>query len=133
MRAVLDTNIVMSGIFWQGTPSKILEAAFGQKFRLILSLQIIQEYKRILQLMESKYPSVTAGSDILDKLIVGADIVSTTLLSKAVCSDPDDDKFLEAAIAGHAKYIASGDRALLKTNGYASINVIPATAFLSLL
>lgn len=133
MRAVVDTNILMSGIFWRGTPAKILEAAVTQKFQLVLSPQIIQEYERILEVMEAKYPSATTGRSILDKLIVNAEIVSVTRLLRQVCSDPDDDKFLEAAISGRASHIVSGDRALLKTDGYANIRVIQAGPFLGLL
>lgn len=34
------------------------------------------------------------------------------------CTDPDDDKFLAAAVSGHCKYIVTGDKALLKVGSY---------------
>jgi predicted nucleic acid-binding protein len=48
MRAVLDTNILLSGIHWPGIPEKVLRAWFSGKFELVASLPIIDELMDIL-------------------------------------------------------------------------------------
>ncbi len=49
---------------------------------------------------------------------------------KPICSDPDDDKFLAAAISGKAGFVVSGDKALLKTDGFQGIRVMKPSDFL---
>ena len=46
------------------------------------------------------------------------------LVVKAVCADPDDDKFIARAISGGAKVIASDDEHLHAVSGYAGIEVL---------
>ena len=48
------------------------------------------------------------------------------------CEDPDDNKFLECAIASRAKLIVSGDKHLLKLNGYQEIVVYKPRDFVDL-
>ena len=62
-----------------------------------------------------------------------SEMVEPVSFSKLVCSDPDDDKFLEAALAAHAGYVVSGDAALLKVKQYRGIAIIRPTQFLDLL
>jgi putative PIN family toxin of toxin-antitoxin system len=47
MKFILDTNVFISGIFFCGPPSKILKAWADQKFQLVLSQQILDEYQRV--------------------------------------------------------------------------------------
>ncbi len=49
---------------------------------------------------------------------------------KAVCDDPDDDKFLAAALAGGADVIVSGDMHLLRVSGYRELTVLTPAQFL---
>ncbi len=46
-KIVLDTNVLMSGIFWSGPPAKILDAWQERKIDIILSPEILDEYIRI--------------------------------------------------------------------------------------
>ena len=56
-------------------------------------------------------------------------VVQAPALPEQVCTDPDDDKFLACAVASRTKIITSGDKALLKTSGYAGIEVLTPRAF----
>jgi putative PIN family toxin of toxin-antitoxin system len=47
IRIVLDTNVLMSGIFWSGFPAKILEAWQEKKLKMIISPEILDEYIRV--------------------------------------------------------------------------------------
>lgn len=77
------------------------------------------------------------SSAVLDSILglieLHSDIVEPVRFAKAVCSDPDDDKFLEAAIAANADYVVSGDTALLKLKNYQQIQIVRPAQFLKLL
>ncbi len=53
--------------------------------------------------------------------------------SAPVCSDPDDDKFLEAAIAAGGDYVVSEDTALLNLKSYHGEDIVRSSRFLKLL
>jgi uncharacterized protein len=53
--------------------------------------------------------------------------------ASTVCSDPDDDKFLEAAVASDADYIVTGDAALLRVRKYQRLQIVRPAQFLKML
>jgi len=68
IKAVLDTNVVISGIFWKGTPFEILKAWQEQRFHLVISGPILREYRRVLAEMASERTSpVQAGNRHLQR------------------------------------------------------------------
>ncbi len=69
-------------------------------------------------------------SELLRLVLVTADFVAAHDLSEPVCSDPDDDKFLACAIASGVSLIVSGDRALLRVDGFAGVRVVTPRTFL---
>jgi predicted nucleic acid-binding protein len=48
IKAILDTNVFISGVFWKGPPFEILKAWQQQRFRLAISVPILEEYRRVL-------------------------------------------------------------------------------------
>jgi len=101
IKAILDTNVLISGIFWKGAPFQILKAWQGRRFRLAISLPILDEYRRVLEEMTRKRPSAVLGS-ILALIELQSEMVEPVHFAKTVRRDPDDDKFLEAAIGAGA-------------------------------
>ena len=114
MKVILDTNVLVSGIFFSGVPNDILTAWRDVKINFIISPEILDEYRRVGKEMENKFPGVEVAP-FLELLAIEATMVAAKPLIKAVCTDPDDDKFLACAIASKANLICSGDKALLKT------------------
>ena len=51
----------------------------------------------------------------------------------AVEDDPDDDKFLEAAVAGDVDYVVSGDQHLLNLGSFRGIDIVDPRTFYELL
>jgi putative PIN family toxin of toxin-antitoxin system len=51
MKIVLDTNVLASGIFWGGTPSKILELWYKEKIQVLASESILAEYLKLIVLI----------------------------------------------------------------------------------
>lgn len=138
VRAVVDTNVVVSGILSPGgKPAAVLRAA-GVTFQLVWTPGIVAECLRVLA-----YPRVAKvlaptgrqeyARRVVAGLAAGADMVSPALLPKlrAVEADPDDDLFLATALAGGARLLVSGDRRhLLSLGEYAGVRIIGPAVFL---
>ena len=58
MRIILDTNVLVSGIFFGGPPFQILNAWRGNKLQLVMSTDILAEYQRVATVLGQKYPQV---------------------------------------------------------------------------
>jgi putative PIN family toxin of toxin-antitoxin system len=132
IKAILDTNVVISGIFWKGVPFEILKAWQRQRFRLAMSPPILDEYRRVLEEMTKKRPSAVL-SPILELIEFHSEMVEPVRFVRTVCRDPDDDKFLEAAVAAKADYVVSGDADLLSLRNHQGIQIIRPAQFLKLL
>jgi putative PIN family toxin of toxin-antitoxin system len=132
IKAILDTNVVISGIFWKGAPFEILMAWQRQRFHLALSVPILDEYRRVLDEMTKKHSLPVLGS-ILEVIELHSEMVKPVSFGRSVCSDPDDDKFLEAGMAADADYIVSGDVALLNLKNYRRIRIVRPVQFLQVL
>jgi len=123
VKIVLDTNVLVSGIFFAGPPYEILKAWRDGKINLVLSTAILEEYQRVAEELAQEFPGVDI-SRILDLLTVSAEIVHAPPLPKPVCSDPEDDKFLACAVAGSARYAITGDKQLLKVSRYGKVEIV---------
>jgi len=128
MRVVLDTNVFISGLFFSGPPFQILEGWKNGKFEIVVSAEILDEYRRVGVELSEKYPIVDL-TPFFELLISHASVVHAPPLDERVCSDPGDDKFVACALAGRSKYICSGDKALLKISGYKGISVVTPRVF----
>jgi uncharacterized protein len=132
IKAILDTNVFISGVFWKGPPFEILKAWQEQRFRLAISPPILDEYHRVLDEMTKKRP-LPGLTSILRIIELHSEMVEPVSFAQPVCSDPDDDKFLEAALAAHADYVVSGDTALLNLEHHRGIEIVRPAHFLRLL
>ena len=122
MKIVLDTNVFISGIFFSGPPSQILRAWKNKRLQIILSQDILIEYQRVAESLTLKYPSIDI-LPIIELVTVHGQFVDTKNVDITVCEDPDDNKFIECAIASDTKIIVSGDKHLLKVKGFKGIKV----------
>jgi len=129
VNTILDTNVFISGIFFSGPPSQILKAWENKGFQIVLSEQILDEYQRVAENLSSKFPSIDI-LPIIDLITIYGHFIDTQGLDISVCEDPDDDKFIECAIAGKCNIIVSGDKHLLKLAGYKGINVLKPRDFM---
>lgn len=131
-KAILDTNVFISGVFWKGPPSKILKAWQEGRFRLAMSLPILEEYRRVLDEL-AKERAMPVLTSILGIIELHSEMVEPVSFVQPVCNDPDDDKFLEAAIAARADYVVSVDKALLNVKFHHEVEVVRPSRFLTLL
>lgn len=127
MKIVIDTNVLISGVFFGGFPRKILTAIVGQKITACATTEIINEYEEIIQEMIDRKQGHIDKS-ILSPLIKVMEIINP-ISHLEICRDPDDNKFLECAKDSHALYIVSGDKDLLVIQKYEKIQIVTAKDF----
>ena len=128
MRIVVDTNVLISGAFFSGAPSKIVDACVDGNFKLVLTSEIIEEYRRVGEVFTKKKPNVDFER-FLGILISKAVFVEPAHVDPKVCRDPDDVKFLECALAGNSKYLVSGDKDLLVIKNFRGVTIFTPREF----
>ena len=129
MRVIVDTNVVISGIFWSGPPQKILDLWLRGNISLLVSIPILSEYRETLRRMTGEH-----GFDIFEKwnrlLTEYSEIILEQKLGQ-ICRDSDDEKFLEAAVGGKAAALISGDRDLLSLKEIRGIPILSPRTFIN--
>lgn len=122
MRVVLDTNILISAfVFPGGSPEAVYRAALEGRFTLITSPALLAEFGRVLS---TKFGWESEQvREAVSHVARNADVVRPTATVSVVEEDPADDRVLEAASAGVADAIVSGDRHLLKLRGWEGIEI----------
>jgi putative PIN family toxin of toxin-antitoxin system len=129
MRIVLGANVFISGIFFSGPPFQILKAWKDTKIQFVLSKEILYEYQRVGETLSARYSEIGIAP-IIDLLTIYGDVVETKDISFSICEDPDDNKFIECAIASNCKLIVSGDKHLLNVSGFQGIEVLTPRKFI---
>ena len=116
MCIVLDTNVVVSALFWTGPPRTLLNLIYSAQVTAYTSDELVLELEEVFSrakfrvLLEKL--GVTPGEISLQYTSL-ANLVRPAKLSTSVCQDPDDDAILECAVAAAATVIVSGDQHLL--------------------
>lgn len=127
MKIVIDTNVLISGVFFGGFPRKILSAVVSQKITACATTEIINEYEEIVQEMINRKQG-HINKSILSPLIKVMEIIEP-VIHVEICRDPDDNKFLECAKDSHALYIVSGDKDLLVIEQFENVQIVTAKSF----
>ena len=129
MIVVFDTNIVASATYWRGNPARCLEAWAQRRFDLAVSHPILAEYEEVVARLALRYPSKPAV-DWLAAIRQAGHLHFPAPLS-ASTADPDDEMFVECAVAAKADYLVTGDKGhLLVLKEAGGIPIISATDFL---
>jgi len=127
MKIVIDTNVLISGVFFGGYPRRILSSVVNKEITACATAEIVDEYEEIVQeMIERKQGRINRA--ILAPLIKAMEIIEPTSHIE-ICRDLDDDKFLECAKDSHALYIVSGDKDLLVIEKYENIQIVTAKDF----
>jgi putative PIN family toxin of toxin-antitoxin system len=114
MRVVFDTNVFVSGLNFGGKPATVLQMAAKAECILVTSEDILQEIEDVL--LRKFFWSAGNVAATLTGIRAMADVVKPDIMLSD-CEDPDDNRILEAAVAGGVACIVSGDRHLLRMKG----------------
>jgi putative PIN family toxin of toxin-antitoxin system len=136
MKVTLDTNVLVSGTFWSGDSFKVLEHIEQKKIINVISQDILQEYKEVLQRKEiiSKIENKNLVVSNVSKHIESNSLIvyprnKITLMKE----DSDDTIILSCAKEGKADYIITNDNHLLKLKEFEKIKIVTPSEFLKLL
>lgn len=133
MRAVLDPNVVISGLLSaKGAPAQVLSSWQDGRFELIVSPLLLEELRRALAYPKlRRHISAQDGEAAVRWLAAGASRVEDPAGDPPVRSvDPGDDYLIALAAEQHAALV-SGDRHLLEREEM--IPVYSPRAFLELI
>ena len=128
LKVVMDTNVFVSWVFFSGPPYQILKAWQSGEFELVVSYEILDEYRRVGEILAEEPPGIDLNP-ILNFVIEHARVYKPVKLKEPVCEDPDDNKFIACALSSGSRVIISGDKHLLKVSGYQGIEILKPRDF----
>jgi putative PIN family toxin of toxin-antitoxin system len=131
IRAVIDTNIFVSGFLGKGPPHKVLEAWSAAKFKLVVSDEIVMEYESVLNRLLKHSPFLVNRT--IESVSLHAEYVQPVPLNQKLCREPNEEIFISTAVAGRANCIITGDKDLLVLNPVMNVEVLTPRAFLQML
>ena len=131
MKVVLDTNVLVSGIFYGGIPGEILEAWLRGRLTACATPLILVEYLVALEDLGSKDPDLAARwKRLLPKL---CQVIPDLEAYPALSRDPTDDKFLFCAVRVRAECLVTGDKDIKVLEGKFPFRILSPREFLKLL
>ena len=130
IRAVLDTNIIISSIFWKGNPHEVVRRGIIGDYQWVTSAEILDEVANKLR-TKFKFPEESI-QELVDILLTHCHVIE--LGSKFdIVRDKSDNKIIECAYDGKANCIVTGDPDLLDLKEFKSIRILSAKEFLNML
>ena len=136
IRVVFDTNIIVSGTLWRGTPHLVLQAAGAGRVKALVSEALLDELKDVIERSKFSKRLTSLGitsTQVVENYAAITEAVEVEIIEQRVIADADDDQVLACALSGHADYVVSGDPHLLEIKQYQSIPILAASDFLALL
>ena len=126
VKAVLDTNILISALVYGGKPKQILELTLSQRIKAFISNPILSEFVDVLL---RKFHYSESQVYVLERKIKESFRVVYPTLSVSILEDEPDNRVLEAALTAGADFIVTGDKELLNLNSFRSIKILSAADF----
>jgi putative PIN family toxin of toxin-antitoxin system len=129
MRLVADTNTLISSIFWDGAPRRVLDLVVQGRLTLFTSVPLLWEFEQVLHRPAFADRLARQGrtpADVIQPLLSVCVVVHPAQVGRVVHADADDDKLFACAVSAQAHAIVSGDRHVLAIGRYRDIEVLTA-------
>jgi putative PIN family toxin of toxin-antitoxin system len=131
LKAVFDTNVLVSAVLSDGVCRKLLAHLPAGRLRLLLSPDTTQEFLAVLNRPKFGLASGQAEQILAQDLLPFSDVVQpSNALLQYPCRDPKEDKFLSCALAGQAIFLVTGDLDLLELKSRYKFEIIEPRAAL---
>ncbi len=128
IKAVYDTNVIVSALLTsEGTESLLLDIATQGKITLYVSEDILREYEGVLS-----RPKFSFSKRLVKRFIRLLKRKSNVVKTKPLgfdLKDPDDNKFLECAVAAKADYLVTGNARHFPVTAYESVQIVSPAKF----
>lgn len=131
MKVVLDTNVVVSGLLSPfSAAGEIIRMASSGDLELCYDARILSEYKDVL--FRQKFPfEQTYVEDLLEQIKACGYVTTGKPLAKRL-PDPDDEPFLEVALAGEAQYLVTGNLKHYPAKKRQGLRIVSPSEFLEI-
>lgn len=133
IRAVLDTNVVISALLFTGPPSQLVSAWQSSRLRPVVSAPILDEYIRVLAYPKFELTSAEIRGVVEEELLPFIETVKVIPSAVPNVRDPDDAQFITCATTAGVRWLVSGDDDLLSLHRVTSVEIVSVTAFLQYL
>ena len=131
-RIVLDTNVLISAVLFNGPPRAILELVIGGSVHCSLSLAILDELRDVLERPKFRF-SPEQAFQVIEELHAVCDIVNPAIQIDVVVADPKDNMILECALESKADIIVSGDQHLLAIEEFRGVQIVSPSDYLKVI
>ena len=123
MRAVFDTNVLISAFVAEGVCSKLLVRARKRQFHLVTCPFILDEFQNTLRgKLSATKAEIEAALQLLREAVQS--VVHPEQAAAGTCRDSDDDNVLDCLAASGADYLVTGDDDLLALETFAGKPII---------
>jgi len=130
VRAVIDTNVLISAIFWPGKPKQLLNQVRRGKITFLTSQALLTELKEVLTRADKPFKlSEEEAQRVLASICDLAEVVQPYSMVTQ-CRDETDNRVLECALDGRADWIITGDMHLLELDPFEGIKITTVANFL---
>ena len=133
MKVVLDTNVLLVSISSKSQYHWLFRALLNQLYEIALTNEILMEYEEIIS---AKY-SVPVAKNVIRALLLLPNVSKTEVYYnwQLIRLDPDDDKFVDCAIASNADFIVTDDKHfnVLKDIDFPKVQTVNLTQFQQML
>ena len=131
MRVVIDTNVLISAIFWTGAPKRLLNKARRREMVFITSQTLLGELEEILLREDKPFRlSPEEAKRILKEIKKIGEVIPTHTRVQA-CEHEPDNRVLECAVDGTAQFIITGDKHFLRLKSFRNIKIVSVLDFLT--
>ena len=132
VRAVLDTNVMISGILHHGRAREVIEAAVEGRLTVVTSQALVSEFSSVIS--REKFGLSGEEQDRLVRLVLSlAEVVRVRSRFRVVKDDPSDDAVLRAAVDGKVGFIISGDQHILSLRRFRGVRILGVAEALEML
>lgn len=125
-RVVIDTNVLISGIYWKGIPKKIVRLWKGGKFNHYVSPGSAAELVNLLVRFGAPKEKIKK----IKNLLINNSRKVIPKQKVKLCRDPKDNQFLELCMAASADYLITGDKDLLSLKKFELTQIVTPKQFL---
>lgn len=128
IRVILDTNVLISGIYWGGNPGKIISLWLKEQIVLCFSPETLAEF---INKLAGKFQMPPHLLNQWQELFEEQGLLFLPSQTMTLCHDKKDNMFLELALASEADFLITGDKDLLVLKGFHQTKIIKPRDFLN--
>ena len=110
IRIFLDTNILISGLYFSGNERKIINAVRNKEFIGCVSPYVLNELMKVLVGKFHEDPHLI--EDFIERLLADFELIPNGILE--ICRDEGDNMVIGSAVGAGCNYLITGDKDLLE-------------------